>query len=201
MRRIRLWQLNLLLWTVVLALLGVFRPELSWAMRAFPAELRGEGFPSQPQWSLYDQAVRLWENDGDSSRAIGLLERSLAIEPNPAPMHLLARILANEGRLEVAERLLLRLRAFDPAYLDAILDLSDLYDELGRPDDRRLVLEQGLAWFESQEPLYHAIPDTTVWSGYNSKAAKVQADYEAGRRLLEARLRLLASGHEVFAGE
>jgi len=199
LRRIRLWHLNAALWLVVLVSLGLYHTELSWAVRAFPAELRGEGYPSQPQWRMYNRAERLWEMGEDSSRAIELLERSLAIEPNPAPLHLLGRVHASEGHLEEAERLLLRLRAFDPSHLEGILDLSELYGELGRPDDRRRVLEEGLAWFESQEPLYRPVSDPTVWSGYNEKAEQVQADYSMGRRILEARLRLLASGQELLS--
>jgi tetratricopeptide (TPR) repeat protein len=174
----------------LLALVALaYRADLTWAARALPVYAAG-GFPRPLEISLFDRAARRLRAGTDPAGSRALLERSLslAIDPLSPAILGLAESYRLEGSHERALEELQRYLEIDPSSLFAYLRAAQIYREQGREEERRRMLERGLAYFARYTAEYRPRTDETVERRFNQKAERVYRYYERALRSLRAEL-------------
>ena len=186
MRRISVKRAAIAVWGLVLVLAVLFNGELRWAARALPLYLAHE-FPPLKEREHAAEALRLANEEQDLEAALVEIAASEAIDPNAFPF-LHAELERRAGRRDAALRHYERATFVDPFDAAAWLRRAELLRELGRPDESRQVLRQGLAWFSENLLLFHPVPDPSVAARYNAKAEKTYADLQRAVTTLRAAL-------------
>ena len=185
MRRIRLAHANLALYGVLALVLVVYRVELTWAAREFPFFAAG-GFARPLEISLFTRALHNMRARGDAERTRALLERSVAIDPISQASVVLGEHYLGEGDRDRALELLRRYLEDDPSSLPAYLLAAQIYRGQGREEERRELLEGGVAYFTRYAPKYRPRTDETVERRFNQKAERVYRYYQTALRRLGA---------------
>lgn len=173
-------------WLLVGVLALVFGRELRWAAAALPAYL-AHGFPPLAERQYAADALRVAQEAQDLEAALTLMEASEAIDPNAFP-YLHAELERRAGRLEAALRHYERATFVDPSDVRGWLRRAELLEELGRRDEARAVLREGLAWFSANLRLFRPAPDPGVDPRYNAKAEQAHEDLRAAVGLLQQAL-------------
>ncbi len=186
MRRISVRHGAIAVWLAVLSLGALFAGELRWAARALPLYLRHE-FPPLLERQYAAEALRLANEEQDLDGALALMAGSEAIDPNAFPF-LYAELERRAGRDAAALAHLERATFVDPSDAAAWLRRAELLQALGRNDEARLVLREGLAWFAENLLLFRPAPDASVAPVYNAKSEKVYTDLQRAVAALRAAL-------------
>ncbi|MGI9590633.1 MAG: tetratricopeptide repeat protein [Myxococcota bacterium] len=176
----------LAVWVLVLLLGVLFAGELRWAAGALPAYL-GHGFPPLRERQYAAEALRLANEEQDLAAALALMEASAAIDPTAFPL-LHAELERRAGRADAALALYERANFVDPSDARAWLGRAELLQELGRTDEARAVLREGLAWFSRNLRMFRPVPDPGVAPRYNAKAERTYTELRNGVGRLQAAL-------------
>ena len=176
----------LAVWALVLLLVVLFAGELRWAAGALPAYL-GRGFPPLRERLYAAEALRVANEEQDLAAALALMEASEEIDPNAFPF-LHAELERRAGHPEPALELYERANFVDPSDARAWLRRAELLQELGRADEARAVLREGLAWFTRNLRLFRPVPDPGVAPRYNAKAEKTYTELRDAVGRLQAAL-------------
>jgi tetratricopeptide (TPR) repeat protein len=185
-RRIPLAALNAVVYALIAGVLILYGSELRWALEAFPGYV-DRAIPSPPERRLYSIASSLLD-EGDLEGARGLLEESLAIDPNSNAAYWLADYYRRSGQEEAAVRQYRSYLDFDPTNVDAYLELAQLLRRTGQPEEARRVLEEGLEYYRGNAERYRPRPDEDVGDRYNEKAASVHEEYRRAGNVLAQEL-------------
>jgi tetratricopeptide (TPR) repeat protein len=183
LRRIRLAHANVALYGVLALVVVVYRADLTWAAREFPAFAAG-GFARPLEVSLFAQAIHNMRFGGNPERTRELLERSATIDPISQASVVLGEHYLREGDRDRALELLRRYLEHDPSSLPAYLLVAQIYREQGREEERRRMLEQGVAYFTRYTPKYRPRTDEAVERRFNQKAERVYRYYQQSLRRL-----------------
>jgi len=115
------------------------------------------------------------------------MEASAAIDPNAFPL-LHGELELRAGHPRAALRRYERATFVDPSDARAWLRRAELLAELGRPDEARAVLREGLAWFSRNLRLFRPVTDPGVDPRFNAKAAQAHEDLRRSVAALQAAL-------------
>jgi tetratricopeptide (TPR) repeat protein len=135
------------------------------------------------------KAERLLEQGRDLSQARGLLERSLAAEPNGRVHLLLAEAHARAGDTQAALTHSLAAMRLYPMDARPCLKAASLLEGNGDREDGRRLLEDCLGRIERLERLYVPRPDPEAPDAHNRKARMLHEELESGARTLREALR------------
>lgn len=187
MRLTKLFYTSLFVWVSLVVLVASFRIELEWASRALPSALAG-GAPILPEKALFDQAAREMNAGADPARIRALLKRAIAIDPNSMARVALGEQYRRDGDPERALEHLRRYLEIDPTDLYSYVRAAEIYQQAGRSEDRRQVIEMGLAYFEDHTEGQRPVHDNSVDPKYNEKALSVYRKHQHALRVLRERL-------------
>jgi tetratricopeptide (TPR) repeat protein len=176
LRRIDVKHAAIAVWGVVFLLAVVFAGELRWAAQALPLYLVHE-FPPLQERVHAAEALRLANEEQDLAAALVEIAASEAIDPNAFPF-LHAELERRAGQRDAALQHYERANFVDPSDAGAWLRRAELREELGRPDESRQVLREGLAWFAENLLLFEPAPDPGVAPRYNAKAEQTYTDLQ-----------------------
>jgi tetratricopeptide (TPR) repeat protein len=163
-------------WGFAFVLAVVFAGELRWAARALPLYLAHE-FPPLQERVHAAEALRLANEEHDLAAALVEITASEAIDPNAFPF-LHAELDRRAGQRDAALEHYERATFVDPFHASAWLRRAELLEELGRRDESRQVLREGLAWFAQNLLLFQPAPDPNVAPQYNAKAERTYTELQ-----------------------
>lgn len=186
MRRISLAHLAGAVWAIVLVLGVVYAGELRWASRALPLYW-SHRFPPLIEREYAAEALRVANEEQDLERALALMEASEAIDPNAFPF-LYGELERRAGQREAALAHYERASFVDPSDAAAWLRRAEVLEALGRDEEARAVLREGLAWFAENLPLFRPQPNPDVDPRYNAKAEEAYAKLQRAVAALRAAL-------------
>ena len=186
MRAIDRGRAAIAVWALVVVLAVLFAGELFWAAGALPAYL-GRGFPPLRERQYAAEALRLANEARDLDGALALMDASSAIDPNAFPL-LHAELERRAGNDQSALVLYERATFVDPSDPRGWLGRAELLRELGREDEARIVLREGLAWFSRNLRMFAPVTDPAVAARYNAKAEQAHTDLREPVGLLQAAL-------------
>ena len=178
---------NLLIWMSVVCLVASFRTELEWAVMGLPNFLMG-GSPPLPEKILFDQAARGMDRGANPAQIRALLQRSIEIDPNSMARVALGEQYRRDGEPEQALDHLRRYLEIDPTDLYSYVRAAEICQQLGRNEERRQLLERGIAYFENHTPEQLPLYDQSVDPKYNEKALRVYRGYRNALQVLRERL-------------
>ena len=199
MRRISLGHVNIALFTLIAILGIVYSRDLAWGARALIAYQGGDFPPLQETVLLRDAAAILKDPQGDPAAARELLEASLAIDPNSGARFNLGLVLERQGDPDGALGIYREYRRIDPLHLPTRLRLDALLSAAGQAEERRTLLEEGIAVFDRAIRLHIPRPDPAFDARYNEKAVRIYQELQRGAGLLRQRYQQ-ATGQPYPAG-
>ena len=187
-QHISLLRLSAVLYVLIAILVGLYRDELAWSALALPRYLRG-AIPSPVEHALAERGKHV-----PAREAIGLLKKSLAIDPTSDASLTLAKIYVEAGDTATAIKHLEAFSAVDRGHLETILLLAKLYRGAGRDLEAEDLLATGVAHFDQMAIAYRPSYDKAVDDRFNEKATLTHARYQRGlHQLIEAQR---AAGNE-----
>jgi len=186
LRRIDVKHAAIAVWGIVFLLVVVFAGELRWAARALPLYLVHE-FPPLQERVHAAEAQRLANEEQDLAAALVEIAAAEAIDPNAFPF-LHAELERRAGQRDAALAHYERATFVDPFDAGAWLRRAELLQELGRRDESRQVLREGLAWFAENLLLFQPAPDPSVAPRYNAKAEQAYTNLRHAVTTLRAAL-------------
>ncbi len=177
--RLRLLHVNLGLFALLAAVVGMFGTELARGRRALPRYIVGASAPPA-HVALEREALALLYNGNEPQHARGLLERAARIDPSTRAAYVLGDLLRMEGDLEGALARYVEYNRRVPSFDEAYLAFAAVQEALGDPEAGRAVLRRGRDYFAKQLELHAPRLETGAPDRYGEKALAVENHYREG---------------------
>jgi tetratricopeptide (TPR) repeat protein len=161
--------------------------ELRWAASGLPSYMMG-GVPSLPEIELLDQAGMGMDAGADARWVRVRLMQSFQVDPNSRVHMALGEQYRREGKLELALEHLTRFLELDPTDLFSYVRIAEIHQAAGRERERRQIIEQGIAYFQSHLEEQWPRLDETVEQKFNERSVSVYRGYQKSLRALRTRL-------------
>jgi tetratricopeptide (TPR) repeat protein len=186
---IKLYQVNLVLYTVILILMAVYHPQLGWAVRSFPAFVWSE-IKVPPEVDLYWKGSICLYRKEDAPDALLMLERSVSIDPNSEARLILGDYYYRSGHLDNALLEYEYFKGIDRGIVSPYLQASRIYLLRNEPEKARALIEEGIACFGDYQR-YKPVREENVPEKFNEKAMAAYENRKKALSSLQAELRRL----------
>lgn len=194
LQHIDISRVNMVLFGVLICIVIAFHNPLWWAIQQLPRYLRGKiDAPLEVRQCIEARAIL--RKDGDALKALPLLQRAAAVDPNSGALFWLGEYYFRKGEPDKAISLFTRYSEINPLDGLTCLRLAKLYEDSGDVEKACRVLEEGFESLDCRRD-YEPCIDGTVDERYNRKAAETFKDLEESSVLLERELERLKSSIE-----
>ncbi|MHC9538034.1 MAG: tetratricopeptide repeat protein [Vulcanimicrobiota bacterium] len=194
LQRIDISRVNMVLFGVLICIVIAFHNPLWWAIQQLPRYLRGQ-IDTPLEMRQCNEASAMLRNGVDASKALPLLRRSAAVDPNSEALFWLGECYWRKGEPDTAIPFFTRYREINPLDGATCLRLAKLYEDRGDIGKARRVLIEGLESLDCRRD-YEPCIDGTVDDRYNRKAGETFKDLVRSSALLERELERLKSSVE-----